>query len=136
MPIGPNGERLPYPGDPGGGGGALEAMLGGGGGMFPGAPEMTSTGDPELDDALMGSPEDEEELEGGAGIGDPLEFLRTAIDSLQEYIDAEDDDVNISQALKFQAGISSILAGEQKALETATGVTPAAKVVARRNRQV
>lgn len=122
MPIGPNGESLPYPGDPGFGGG-----------MSPGAPELTQTGDPELDDALLGAEGLEEE--DPALAGDPVEFLREAIDNLQQYIDAEDDDVNIGQALKFQAGIQSILAAEQKALESATGVTPAAKVVARQRRQ-
>lgn len=118
MPVGPNGERLPYPGDPGFG------MAGAGGGAL--APE---------DAAILGEEEDDPELASAGGGGDPLEFLRAAIEDIQSYIDQEDDDVNMAEALKLQAGIQRILANEQKAAEAAGGVTPAAKFVSRSRSQ-
>jgi len=66
-----------------------------------------------------------------SGPSDPLEMLRNAIESLQEYVSQEDDDINSEAASKVLAGLYKILANEQKNSEAAMGVTPAHKAMRR-----
>lgn len=99
--------------------------------MFPDQQQLP----PELAGLLAGgapqAPESPQDAPEDSGPSDPLDLLRSAIESLQGYIDQEDDDVNSELASKTLAGLYKILAQEQKNSEQAMGVTPAHKAMRR-----
>jgi len=68
---------------------------------------------------------------GPAGPGGPpggereaVNYLRQAIDAIQQYISVEPDDIDVQAAMKVMAGLQQILAKDQKDMETSVGITP------------
>ena len=97
-------------------------------------PDQQQQVPPELAGLLGGAPQGPQsapEPQEAPGPTDPMELLRNAIESLQEYVSQEDDDINSEQASKVLAGLYKILAQEQKNSEQAMGLTPAHKAMRR-----
>lgn len=80
---------------------------------------------------LLGGAQIPQDAPQDSGPSDPLDLLRNAIQSLQDYIDQEGDDINSEQASKVLAGLYRILSQEQKNSEQAMGLTPAHKAMRR-----
>ena len=86
----------------------------------------------------MGGPPPSIELPGAeaaAPASSPGETLQSAIDAMQSYIDGEKDDIDKQVALEVQAKIQSLLAKSQKEMESAQGVTPVHRGMARMTAQ-
>lgn len=66
-----------------------------------------------------------------SGDGSNLDFLRMMIEAGSKYNEEEDDDINIAKVSKILAALQQILAEEQRTSESALGVTPAAKFLAK-----
>ena len=112
-PIGPPGEP-PLGGPPPGGGGLppeLAAMLGGGGG-----------------DPMAGGPPPEGPPEGG---GSEVDILSEALDVLMQYLQVASDDIEKAKAMKAAGIVQELLASNQKEQETAAGIGPAQKGMAK-----
>lgn len=101
----------------------LMAMLQGGGGapqgdMSPAQQLEAGGGAPAAQapptDGAAGAP-----FYGGGGIGDNVEALRAALDSLQQYAAGEDDEQNIQTVLKCVTALQGILAAEEKMVDGA-----------------
>ena len=102
----------PPMGPPPGGGGLppeLAGLLGGGG---PG--EAPPEGPPE---------------EGGGG--SEVDILSEALDVLMEYLTVASDDIEKSKAMKAAGIVQELLASNQKEQETAAGIGPAQKGMAK-----
>lgn len=69
--------------------------------------------------------------QGQQGAGQPIDFLRSALDALDQYRQAENDDVDLAEAAKIYAQIQKLLAKDQQQKEAAAGVTPAHKGMAK-----
>ena len=98
----------------------LMALLAGGGG--PGGPGGPPPG------AGPGGPPPSP---GGGGERQAVQFLRQAIDALQQYIGVEPDDIDTQAAMKVMAGLQQILAKDQKDMESAVGITPQVRFMQR-----
>ena len=123
-PIGPPGEP-PMPGGapmgpPPGGPGGLPPELAGllGGGAPPGGPPM---GGPE------GMPP-EGPPEGG---GSEVDILSQALETLMEYLTVASDDIEKAKAMKAAGIVQELLASNQKEQESAAGIGPAQKGMAK-----
>ena len=95
----------------------LMALLQGGGaaGGDPMAAGAPASADP--DTQPEGSP-----MYGGGGLGgDNTEALRSALDSLAQYAQGEDDEQNVQVVLKCVTALQAILADEQKMVDGAMG---------------
>ncbi len=88
--------------------------------------EIAFAGGPMDGQSLPGPPE-----EGGGAVKDPVEALRILVDGLKAYLEIEPDDEDKNQAAQCLAKLQALLAKNQKQEETALGVSPAAKYVAR-----
>ena len=66
--------------------------------------------------------------------GGNLDFIRTAIMSLQHFAEQTDDDVELAKVHKCIVGLQSILADHASTKDKALGMTPALQHV-RRSRQ-
>ena len=95
MPIGPNGEALPYPED--------EAAMGDG---VPPGLEGLLGGPPE---SIQVSPPEEE-----GPSGDPAGILRDILDLCREYQNVEQDDEDLLQIEKVTTLLQQLLANNQK----------------------
>lgn len=87
-----------------------------------GAPGMDQ-GPPPAEGPPLSSPED----------GSNLDYLRTAIEAVKSYAEQEDDDQNLALAMKLLSGLQQILANEAKLGETAMGISPQAKYLAKQS---
>jgi hypothetical protein len=63
--------------------------------------------------------------------GDPVDFLRAALDALDSYKGVEQDQIDLAEAAKIYALIQKLLAKDQQEREAAAGVTPAHKGMAK-----
>ena len=66
--------------------------------------------------------------------GGSLDFIRTAIMSLQHFAEITDDDEELAKVQKCIVGLQSILADHAKTRSAAMGTTPALKHVARQRK--
>lgn len=117
-PIGPPGEPpMAPPGPPmggppmGGGGGLppeLAGLMGGGGGLPPGGPEEAP----------------EEEMS-------EVDLLSAILDQTMEYMRIASDDIEKSKMMKAAAIVQDLLASNQKEAESAAGIGPAQKGMAK-----
>lgn len=97
----------------------LAGLLGGGGG--PGAPP--DRGAPAPPGAVTSD-----------HTGGQLDFIRTAIMSLQHFAEQTDDDVELAKVHKCIVGLRSILADHVSTKDKALGMTPALQHVRRSTR--
>lgn len=107
------------------------------GGQAPAGPDASGGAlPPELMNSIN---QDAQQLDptqsGGQGQdqsgGQPIDFLRSALDALDQYRQAEQDDVDLAEAAKIYALIQKLLAKDQQEREAAAGVTPAHKGMAK-----
>lgn len=115
----------------------LAALQGAGGGApaGPAAPDPAAAGlPPEIMQGI------EADANGGAGgqpgqgqqqAGDPVDFLRSALDAMSQYQTVHNDDIDLAEAAKIYAQIQKLLAKDQQEREQAMGVTPAHKGMAK-----
>lgn len=118
------GRALPPDAGPGAGGGPppeLLALLQGAGG--PGGPGG-SGGSPPGPGGPGPAPPDQAGPGGPGSQRQAITFLRDAIESIQNYINVEPDDIDVQAAMKVMAGLQQILAKDQKDMESAVGITP------------
>lgn len=115
MPIGPNGEQLPYPEDfqQAGLPPELAAVLGGMGSV-----PAQATNAPPPEAAPRSGPD----------------ILRQMLSLAAEYADSEDDDDDLLQIEQARTLLQRILAKQQKQQEAALGTSPALKGLARASR--
>lgn len=97
---------------------------------------MTPEGpSPELLAALGGAGPPQGGVVGPQGqptpSGGPLEALRAAIEAMDSYRMAEQDEEDLAAAAKVIAAIQQIIAKQQKEQDAATGVSPAVKMMRR-----
>ena len=98
MPIGPNGEALPYPEEMGEAPPGLAGLLGGGMG---GPPDQIQVAGP--------APAEEEEAPSA-----PSDILRDMLALAQQFRDGEEDDEDLLQIEKVTTLIQQLLANNQK----------------------
>lgn len=68
-----------------------------------------------------------------AGGGGAAAALKAALSSIHQFVEQADDEPDKQIALQCYAKLQGILATEQKEKETALGVTPAHKMMAKQN---
>jgi hypothetical protein len=88
-------------------------------------------GAPDMPDSISVDPSAHPSAQQGAG--DAQEALKQAIKSLHTFVDGADDEQDRQVALQCYAKLQSILANEQKEKESALGVTPQTKYLAKQS---
>lgn len=87
--------------------------------------------------AFQGGPMDGQSLPGpeeeGSGPKDPVEALKILVEGIKAYMEIEPDEEDKNQAAQCLAKLQALLAKNQKETESALGVSPAAKYVAKQS---
>jgi hypothetical protein len=96
----------------------LAAHAGGGAPPGPGGPPGS----------ISVNPADHHEAQGST---DPVDSLKAALTAIHAFVENADDEPDKQTALQCYAKLQSILATEQKEKESALGVTPAHKMMAK-----
>ncbi len=87
---------------------------------------------PGLEEALGLGGGGEPPLDEAAGPEkSPIDYLRDAIAALDDYVDVEEDDIDIETARRTQAMLQKLLAKDQQEGEAAMGTTPAHRHMAK-----
>lgn len=96
-----------------------------------GAPDASGLPPGMMDSINQDASQLDPSQQGGQQGGDPVDLLRQALDALDQYRQAENDDIDLAEAAKIYAQIQKLLAKDQQQKEAAAGVTPAHKGMAK-----